>query len=167
LVINQKNSIPTSEIKTLETNINKIFTYFKNNQNKLWDKEKESYTSSFSKSTEISNEYFAAINNYEFYSISKTEIQDKYFADNENTKVLSIDSALKYLQGFNYINLSNIRISLRNANYCNFLTLENDKDEFENPYCYKIENFVLNNRTRLDFILVPSNYNEISHIIID
>jgi hypothetical protein len=71
------------------------------------------------------------------------------------------------LKEFNYINLSNVKISLRNSNYCNSLTTEDDKEEYENPYCYKIENLILNNKTKLDFLLIPSNYNEILHIVID
>jgi hypothetical protein len=74
---------------------------------------------------------------------------------------------LKYLQEFNYIDLSNTKISLRNKSYCYYLISEDDKDEFENPYCYKIEKFIVNNKVNLDFILTPSNFNEISHIIID
>ncbi|MDR2411977.1 MAG: hypothetical protein LBD88_05500 [Candidatus Peribacteria bacterium] len=74
---------------------------------------------------------------------------------------------MKYLQGFNYINLSNTKISLRNINYCNHLADDEDKDEYEDPYCYKIENFIVNNKVKLGFLLTPDNSNEISHITID
>jgi hypothetical protein len=162
----------------LKSNIEKFFTYFENNKDKLLDNNKDnlsddelnkiSYVKSFNDSKKISDEYFSAISNYDFYEVSSKEQNKSLFVDNnENVNVLSVDLAIKYLKEFNYINLSNVKISLRNSDYCNSLTPEYDKDEYENPYCYKIENLTLNNRTRLDFLLTPSDYNEISRIVIN
>ncbi|MDR3150360.1 MAG: hypothetical protein LBU14_01755 [Candidatus Peribacteria bacterium] len=90
-----------------------------------------------------------------------------YLSSTGKENILSVDLAKKYLEQFNYLNLSNVKISLRNSNYCNSLREEYDVDELEEPHCYKVENLVINNKVKLDFILVPSDYNEISNIVID
>jgi len=50
--------------------------------------------------------------------------------------------------------------------YCLDPKKENENIELKNPYCYKIDNLILD-RQNISFILYPFLENKISNIIID
>lgn len=172
--INKNLEISINDILTLEENINKILNFYNNfkivlkpniNNNdafiiKLYSKLNEKY-----------KEYFSALKNYEEYVVkynkSKKELLDKNsINENNNTIVLSNLHATNYLKQFNWVQLNYTNISIMDYNYCLSPTTENSKLVVEIPYCYKIENLLIDSYN-VSFLLFPFEKNKINEIVIE
>ncbi|MDR2640224.1 MAG: hypothetical protein LBC61_02610 [Candidatus Peribacteria bacterium] len=175
LILNQNNRVSNeSQITKLENNVEKIFTFFKNNRNKLLEKDAP-YENSFNKSNEVFREYILAIKDYTNYRVEYVEKNrlllsgsgDEGTDVTTGSKVVTAKDVLEYFEGFSYLGLKNVKISPRNSDYCNYLDEQSDKDTTEAPECYKVENLVINNRINMSFLFTPSDSNRISSIVID
>lgn len=174
LTPNKNNIISTEKVKILEKNIKEIFTYYEINKHILWNRTKENLIKTeFETSKLIYNEYINALKDYYSYTANYNENNkqilywDTASDSNDLINALSIEKAKKYLNNFNYIDFSFVKISLRWINYCNNNSLKYDEDWIEEPFCYKIENLIVWNNLYLNMTLSPKNYNNISNFVIN
>lgn len=170
LVLDDTYTISNLEVTTLKNNINWIFSFFNNNKEKLLEKEEKLYNDNFERFKLFTSEYISALEDYKFY-VANTSEKDRellFWEEKENNiKSLKVEDAMDYLKQFSYLNLSNVNIELRDINYCEYNGEDIDLSWDSHAYCYKIENILLNNSIKLDFILIPSDYNRISNIVIN
>lgn len=164
LVLNNE-SIGNNEINNIQKNINSLVNFYTQNKTSLQEKEKQKYEENYELIITKSEEYFSALKDYNFYELNKRE-QDKYLFTDEITQYsLSTENAITYLSQFNYLDLSQSNIELRWYNYCEANWDDIDINDPSEAYCYKISNIILSfGNKRLDFNLIPKDYNKISNI---
>lgn len=174
LVLNKKNSISLEKIKILEDNINSIFNYFEKNKEVLWTRTKdELIKNEFENRKKLYDQYILAIKDYNSYIANYNE-QNKELLfwetinqeDNWNREI-SIENAKKFLSFFNYLETSSVKISIRWYNYCDNPIEKYDNEDYDEPYCYKIEDLIIWSNLRLNFLLSPNDYNNITNFVIN
>ncbi|MDD2907985.1 MAG: hypothetical protein PHH98_05060 [Candidatus Gracilibacteria bacterium] len=167
LILNKKNLISSEKGKLLEKNINSIYNFFNKNSVELGDRTKDQLIKDeFSSSKKLFNEYLMAIEDYNTYTANyndqnKNLLYGNTINETNGKVVFSVENAKQFLNSFNYIDLSNTKISIRGYNYCENQIAKYNFDGLEEPYCYKIENLVIGNNLQLDMFLSPTNYNNI------
>ncbi|MDD3793489.1 MAG: hypothetical protein PHI37_01635 [Candidatus Gracilibacteria bacterium] len=178
LVLNKSNNLSKEKLIIFENNIKTIFNYFYKNNKYLLDRSKdELIKKEFSESKKIFDEYILAIKNYDSYIANYSEENKKLLfgetvnknndIESDKYKVISVENALDFLNQFNYIETTYSKISLRGYNYCNNPIEKNDIDEYNEPYCYKIEKIIIGSNVELDMILVPNEGNNIFNFSIN
>ncbi len=167
--------INKKDIKIFEKNINKILEFF--NKNKIVLDTKKSKKDKFLNYKIYPNlkkeyiEYFYALNDYEeylaIYDTSKKELlETKSINEWKINNNLSIEKIKKYLKQFNWVSFQNTKINIMDYGYCINPTDENLNIKLGNPYCYKIENLLID-KQKISFILYPFLQNKIDYITIN
>lgn len=174
LEINENQKITIANSLIFKENIESIFSYYNdfkytlkpeiNNKDKFVIK-------LYSTLNEKYKEYFSALANYEEYIVkydkSKQQLINPNSLNEENkTLVLSYSHAIWYLQNFNWIQLKYADITVMDYSYCMSPTIENSKLPVEVPYCYKIENLLIDSNN-VSFLLFPLERNKIDEIVIE
>lgn len=172
--INKNVEISINDILILEKNINKILEFYVKFSKTLKpnvNNNDEFVVKLYSTLSEKYKEYFSALKNYEEYVVEydklKKELLDEDSVNEENkTLVLSNLEATNYLQQFNWLQLNSAEITIMDYNYCLSPSLENSELPVEIPYCYKIENLLVNSNN-VSFLLFPSEKNKIDEIVVE
>ena len=168
-------NINKKDILLLEKNINTIFIFFNNNKivlnTKRSNKDRFLESKLYPDLEKKYKEYFYALKDYDeylaIYDTSKKELLNtNSINEKENKILLSIDSAKEYLLQFNWVKINNATINIMDYAYCLDPIKENENIIVETPYCYKIDNIIID-RQNVSLILYPFEQNKISNIIID
>lgn len=170
LLLERKNEheIKMEDINILDTSLNKIFNYYKNNKTKVPNTQNNiQIKESIEKNIEIFEEYILALKDENRYIATyNKKIKDLIFWDwiKQEKERLSIENALEYLSTFTYIKLDNVKIEIKNYDYCVRPSKDNDLKEISDPYCYKISNLEIWEWAKfLGFLLHPFNFNNINN----
>lgn len=170
LILNQNYIISKEDLNLLKTNIEKIFELFYKNEKVLTKKDNIQVKLYEIKQRKI-NEYLDALTNYKEYLVnynkSKLEIinADSLWKIN-NEIVLSKDYVVDFLSTFNWISKNNIDIKIMDYIYCKNPIEENENLEIKTPYCYKIDNLIINSKN-ISLLLNPYESNKIYEIKIN
>jgi hypothetical protein len=174
LVINENQKITIANSLIFKENIENIFNYYNDFKSTLKPdiNNKDKYVIKLYSTLKLKyEEYFSALENYEEY-ITKYDkskqqlINPDSFNETNKTLVLSYSHAMDYLQNFNWIQLKYINITIMDYSYCMSPTLENSNLPVEVPYCYKIENLLIDSNN-VSFLLFPLDKNKIDEIVIE
>lgn len=167
--------IKQKDILLLEKNINRIFTFFENNKIILNPdrsaKDRLLKTKIYPNLIKKYKEYFSALKNYEGYLATYDKSKKKLLTTNsinewKTTIKLSLDSAKKYINSFAWVQFNNTNMKIMDYKYCLEPTKENENIKLINPYCYKINNLIID-RQSSSLILYPFLQNKIDNIVID
>lgn len=174
LVLNEEIKIDQSEIKQIKQNIDKISVMYDNQKWVLQEdiNEKDKIVKQQYKIL-ISNfeEFFAALENYNDYSVKFDKNKVKLLSwstleENKKWIVISYDSAINFLNKFNWIRLNLIEVKIMDKNYCLYPSEEYENIEVKTPYCYKINNIYIDWKN-IWFLLHPFEKNNIDEITIN
>lgn len=174
LIIKKDLSISENEVILLEKNINNIFNYYNNNVlylNANINNKDKFIIKLYSTLNKKYTEYFSALKNYKEYILlydkRKNELLNtNTINENNELLVLSIKSAKKYLNQFNWIQTINTKITVMGYNYCLYPNDKNEQLPIKIPYCYKINNLNVDSNN-VSFLLHPFEKNRIDEIIIE
>lgn len=174
IIIKENEKIEINDIVKLETNISKIFSFFKEYKDFLNIKtsEKDKKLVKFYNNVEEKyTEYFFALKDYKKYLIEYNEtkkqlLTTKWINEVENKIEISENKALEYIKSFNNIWYSNIDIKIMDYSYCLYPEKENENKKVGTPYCYKIDNINIAWKN-ISFLLYPLEANKISNIYIN
>lgn len=174
LVMNPDNIISNNDLTNFKENIKKIIWFYNNNLNILnsdTNNKDKFIIKLYSSLTKKFDEFFMALDNYAEYVIEYDKTKKELLTTssiNEWTDilVLSYSHASNYLNNFNWIWLKYANISIMDYNYCKDPRLENAEQPVEVPYCYKIDNLLIDSKN-VSFLLFPFEKNKIEEITVE
>lgn len=173
LVINDSIEIDRKNIASLENDTKQIFDFYDKNNIvlKLSNKGDAIIIKLYSTLKENYAEYFKALTNYKEYIFDydkskKTLLDTNTVNEINEILTLSINQALNYLYGFNWLDLNSVEIKMMDYYYCKDPLEENETKKVEISYCYKIDNILIE-WNYVSFLLHPFEKNKIDNISIN